>query len=199
MHRTATIGPQALERTDEGMRAFPAGPGSRTPQRAAPCRTDPPAAPAGAAARPLRMRRPRPTRMPAARLAALGGRQEAVPVEKETRASRDAPRTLLQRPLRRRAKRGVADAIVEAYPVDAGPAARCVAVAQVDTPIRRPLLLHVAQGAGHGSALLSHAALLPLADETDVQGCRVVERRLCARLRDCGRYAESRDNDHPPH
>src|SRR4029453_17145669 len=85
-----------------------------------------------------------------------------------TNLSTDA-RALLERPLRRRPKVCIADAIVEADPVDAEPLAGGIAVAEVKPPARRLVLLHIFESALHRLLLLGDALLLPLAAETDVQ------------------------------
>jgi hypothetical protein len=77
---------------------------------------------------------------------------------------------------------GIADAIVEADPVDPRAGACGVAVAFVDSPQRRLSFRDVGSGAVHCSDLRFDAPLLPLAIEPDVQSHRVMKRGEGARF-----------------
>jgi hypothetical protein len=75
------------------------------------------------------------------------------------------------------------DAVIEPNPVDSIPAARRVAIAHLDLPVRWPLRPYVRKRSPHGVLLLVDASLPPLAIDADVQRDGVVERRarLCTR------------------
>ena len=74
-------------------------------------------------------------------------------------------------------ERRVADAMVEADPIDAATTARGIAIAQLHPPLRRLAIGDISQGALHGGALPLHAACLPLAVDPDIQRNRIVEHR----------------------
>ena len=77
----------------------------------------------------------------------------------------------------RRPQRRVADAIVEADPVDAMGAAAGIAVAELDSPLRRTTFRDIVQRASHRSTLPRHAACLPLANYPDVERNGVMKHR----------------------
>ena len=95
---------------------------------------------------------------------------------------------------RRRSERCIADAIIEADPVDAGPLARRIPVAHFDAPARWLFLPHEFQRALHGFGLGRDAAVLPLAGQADVECYGVIER--CRRARRSARGPERHTQSH---
>lgn len=91
----------------------------------------------------------------------------------------------MSRPLsnmRPRAAQGcIADAMVEADPVDPISAPSSIAVAQLDSPVWRVGAGDIAQRAFHRRMLLGHTARLPLAVYPDVERDRVIKDRPSAR------------------
>jgi hypothetical protein len=67
--------------------------------------------------------------------------------------------------------------MIKADPVHSNAAAACIAIANMNAPLRRPLLANIAQGVLHRRALLAHAARLPLAIDADVQRNGIVKNR----------------------
>jgi len=84
---------------------------------------------------------------------------------------------------RRRRKVRVADAAVEADPIDASGTPPGVSIAKVDPPQGRVRSGDVLCGVHHRTALPVLAALLPLAVDPDVENDRIVKGRHCACLR----------------
>jgi len=78
---------------------------------------------------------------------------------------------------RSRAKRLVANAMVEADPVDPLVPATGVAITQLHAPGRRPRLADVAKRTLHRLALHDHALGFPAAGQADVQQFGIAERR----------------------
>lgn len=76
-----------------------------------------------------------------------------------------------------RPERRIADAMVETDPIDSLIAAAGVAVAQLDSPRRRPCLANEAEPPLHRLSLGRHAVHVPAARQADVEQGRVVERR----------------------
>ena len=76
--------------------------------------------------------------------------------------------------------------MIEADPVDAGDRAPRIAVAQLDAPLWRMLSFHIVRRCRHGAALRSHAALLPVAIDADVERKRIAQRRQSLKLVGCG-------------
>src|SRR3954469_2079543 len=72
--------------------------------------------------------------------------------------------------------------MIETDPVDALPLARCVAVAELDSPGRRMLLADEFERTLHRVLLVGDAFAFPAADEADVEEHRIVERRGRVRL-----------------
>src|SRR5260221_8716541 len=71
----------------------------------------------------------------------------------------------------------IANAMIEADPVDAVSAAAGIAVAQLYPPLGRPRLRYESERLVHCSALLLHAARLPLAVHADVERDGIVQHR----------------------
>ena len=74
-----------------------------------------------------------------------------------------------------RPQAGVADAMVEPDPVDSLVTAPGVAVAQLDSPLRRTLPRDKVQRPVHCRAVQRNAARLPLAVDADVERDRVMK------------------------
>jgi len=71
----------------------------------------------------------------------------------------------------------VADAMVEADPIHSEAAAACIAVAQLEQPVRRTAIGNEIERRLHRAALRGHAARLPRAIDADVQRHRIVQQR----------------------
>jgi putative endonuclease len=111
-------------------------------------------------------------------------------------ASGVLPSALERRP-RRSAQHHIADAIVEANPVDPIAAPSGVAVALLDAPRRGLGFVDIGQGPFHRLILLLDAALLPLAIQPDVERHRVMQRR--GRGRRPGQSQQNCKERHPCH
>ena len=83
--------------------------------------------------------------------------------------------------------------MIKTDPVDPVSAAAGIMIAQLDSPLRRPLLADEAQRARHRVSLLRHAARLPLAIDADVERDGIMQDRARLRARgsrknrQCGR------------
>ena len=104
---------------------------------------------------------------------------------------------------RRRAQCGIADAMLEADPIDAFAAPPGVPVAELDAPRRRVFLANKLERPLPRIVLAIHAARFPSANETDVEEYRIVERRGGTGSRIAARSRkdrdESRGGERPPH
>src|SRR6476646_1136158 len=91
----------------------------------------------------------------------------------------------------------VADAIVEADPVDPLASPPRIAVAQMNAPQRRTLLGEKVSSVAHRLALPRHAARLPLTIEPNVQHDAVIERRRTRMSPDAQAQHGRRRNGNP--